>query len=145
MSPTGVPRKSGVGEQAVLTANRRFYAAFEALDLLQMDAVWLPEDWVFCVHPGWELSLGWDQVRETWSRIFAGTRRIQIALSFVSVHMEGEAAWVTCREHVTSSFASGFDEALVQATNIFVLREGQWRLVAHHGSPLMATQEALVQ
>lgn len=132
-------------EQAVRAANRRFYAAFEALDLAQMEEMWLHEDWIQCVHPGWDLLLGWDEVRESWTRIFSNTQRVKLALSSIWVHIEGEVAWVACTEHVTSLFATGFDQAVVQATNIFVLRDGVWLLVAHHGSPLPASPKTTVQ
>lgn len=123
-------------------ANRRFYEAFEALDVERMDGVWLHEDWVVCLHPGWELLVGWEEVRGSWARIFAGTERIKVMISSVWVRVEGNVAWVACTENVTSSFEGGFDQAFVQATNIFVRREGPqapgWRIVAHHASPLPA-------
>ncbi len=126
-------------------ANRRFYEAFASLNIESMDAVWLHEDWVECVHPGWELLLGWDEVRESWARIFANTQRAKVELSSVWVHVEGSVAWVACTEHVTSSFESGFDQAVVQATNIFVLRDSAWQMVAHHASPLPARPAATLQ
>lgn len=144
MPPQAAPQIE-TPEQAVRAANRRFYAAFEALDLAQMDGVWLQEDWVQCVHPGWDLLLGWDEVRESWARIFSNTQRVKLALSSVWEHVDGQTAWVACTEHVTSSFATGFDHALVQATNIFVLRDGAWRMVAHHASPLPASPKTTVQ
>ena len=49
-------------EQEVLAANRAFYHALQSLDLEQMKAVWLHEDWVECLHPGWELRVGWEEV-----------------------------------------------------------------------------------
>ena len=137
-------------EQAVLEANRRFYQAFAALDIERMDEVWLHEDWVECVKPGWDLLLGWDEVRESWARIFASTQRMQVEISSVWVRVEGEVAWVACTEQVTSTFERGFDQALVQATNIFVRRPisanaFRWHMVAHHASPLPAAQPPTLQ
>ncbi len=143
-------------EEAVREANRRFYQAFAALDLEQMYAVWLHEDWVECVHPGWDLLLGWEEVRESWARIFASTQRMKVDISSVWVRVEGDVAWVACTEHVTSTFDSGFDEALVQATNIFVRRPApveapetgspsRWHMVAHHASPLPASMTPTLQ
>src|ERR1700737_1506201 len=132
-------------EQGVRAANGRFYAAFQAMDLAQMEEIWLHEDWIECVHPGWDLLLGWDEVRESWRRIFSTTQRMKVALGWVWVCMQGEVAWVACTEHVTSAFATGFDEVLVQATNIFVLRDGAWRMVVHHASPLSVAPKTTVQ
>jgi ketosteroid isomerase-like protein len=128
-------------EEAVRVANRRFYAAFESLDLARMEAVWSHDDSVECVQPGWDLLLGWDDVRERWARIFTNTIRVRIGLSGVRVRVEGSVGWVACTVRITTAFTEGFDEAIVQATNIFILREGEWLLAAHHASILPVTAE----
>jgi ketosteroid isomerase-like protein len=132
-------------EEAVRDANRRFYAAFESLDLGAMEAVWAHDDAVQCVQPGWDLLLGWEEVRDRWARIFAGARRVRIALSSVWVRVEGDVGWVACTVRITTAFSDGFDEATVQATNIFLQREGEWLLAAHHASPLPTTTRPTVQ
>ena len=132
-------------EEAVRAANQRFYAAFEALDLPAMEAVWVHDDNVQCVQPGWELLLGWDEVRERWKRIFKNTKRVRVALSSLQIRVEGSVGWVACTARITTAFAEGFDEASVQATNIFVKRGGQWLLVAHHASPLPTSPGVTVQ
>ncbi len=158
--PTRAAPQLDSPEEAVRDANRRFYQAFAALDMEQMDAVWLQEDWVECVHPGWDLMLGWEEVRESWARIFASTQRMKVEISSVWVRVEGDVAWVACTEHVTSTFERGFDQVLVQATNLFVRRPApldapktpakprdaaEWRMVAHHASPLPASQAPTLQ
>ena len=75
MSPQPVAQIMKV-EDAVRRANHEFYAAFESLDLARMEAVWAHDDMVECVQPGWDLLLGWDEVRERWARVFANTSRV---------------------------------------------------------------------
>jgi ketosteroid isomerase-like protein len=89
--------------------------------------------------------LGWDEVRDRWVRIFANAKRVRIALGAIWIRVEGDVGWVACTEHVTTAFADGFDEATVQATNIFLYREGQWLLAVHHASPLPTTGRSTVQ
>jgi ketosteroid isomerase-like protein len=142
--------KQTVGEsqtrvEAVRAANQRFYAAFESLKLAEMEAVWAHDDAVELVQPGWELLLGWEEVRERWARIFRNLKRVRVAVSGVWVRVEGEVGWVACTARITTAFADGFDEGTVQATNIFVQREGQWLLVAHHASPLPVQPASTVQ
>ena len=132
-------------EEKVLAANQRFYAALEQLDLEAMDHVWLHEDWVKCVHPGWEMLEGWDEVRQSWERIFENTRYMRVFLSDIRLRIENHLAWVMCVENVTTSFESGFEQAYVQATNLFVLSEGEWRMVHHHASPLPGRPPTTVQ
>jgi ketosteroid isomerase-like protein len=144
MPPQTAPQKPSP-EETLRSANQRFYAAFESLSLEQMEAIWAHDDSVECVHPGWNLLLGWDEVRERWARIFANTKRVRIALSSVWVRVEGDTGWAACTAHITTAFAEGFDEATVQATNIFVRRNGEWLLVVHHASPLPASTPPTVQ
>lgn len=144
MSSQTAPQKQ-TPEEAVGQANTRFYAAFESLDLSAMEAVWAHDDAVQCVQPGWDLLLGWEEVRDRWARIFAGAKRVRIALSSVWVRVEGNVGWVACMVRITTAFADGFDEATVQATNIFIHREGEWLLAAHHASPLPTTTRPTVQ
>ncbi len=56
--------------ESVLQANRKFYQALAALDLRAMNHLWLNENWVRCVHPGWAPLEGWEAVHESWQRIF---------------------------------------------------------------------------
>lgn len=132
-------------EEKVLAANRRFYTAMDSLDLEGMEAVWLHADWVKCVHPGWELLEGWEEVRESWKRIFANTRRMQVIVSDVQVQVDGALAWVVDVEQVISTFETGFSTAWVQATNLFVEHKGEWLMVHHHASPLPRSEDETVQ
>jgi hypothetical protein len=132
-------------EEALRLANQRFYAAFESLDMAQMEAVWAHDDAVQCVQPGWSILLGWDEVRERWARIFANTKRVRVALSGVWIRVEGNVGWVACTVHVTTASADSFDDAVVQATNIFILREDRWLLAAHHASTLPVSSRSTVQ
>jgi ketosteroid isomerase-like protein len=128
-------------EEAVRRANQEFYAAFESLQMPRMEAVWAHDEFVECVQPGWDLLVGWDDIRERWARIFANTSRAKVVLSGVRVRVEGDVGWVACTARVTTAFTDGFDEAVVQATNIFVLRENRWLLSVHHASVLPVVTE----
>jgi ketosteroid isomerase-like protein len=132
-------------EESLRAANTNFYAAFESLDLVQMEGVWAHDDDVSCVHAGSELLLGWEEVRERWARIFANAKKVRVALSCVWLRVEGNAGWVVCTERVTTAFTEGFDDARVQATNIFVRTDDGWLLVARHASPLPSAARTPVQ
>ena len=144
MATPTVPLKQ-TPEERVRAANQHFYAAFESIDMAEMESVWAHDDNVECVQPGGELLLGWDEVRGSWARIFANTKRVRIALSSIWVRVEGDVGWVACTEHVTTAFTDGFDEAIIQATNIFIRVGADWLLVAHHASPLPAPTRSTVQ
>jgi uncharacterized protein (TIGR02246 family) len=127
--------KTTPDEAAVSAANLAFYRALEARDLSAMDSVWLQEDSVTCVHPGWHRLDGWSEIRRSWENIFANARPWSIACEQVRVQIADNVAWVTCIE-VLVPFGSDSEEgaARMQATNIFARHNGQWRLVHHHAS-----------
>lgn len=118
----------------VMSVNRAFYDAHEARDLDAMSAVWAHGDDVVCIHPGWPILRGWDMVRESWRRILEGPGRNQFILTNQTVHVNGDTAWVVNDENLVDRGTTG----TVAATNVFRMVDGRWRLVVHHGSPVMA-------
>ncbi len=117
-------------------ANTRFYRALESGDLERMEEVWAHEDWVRCVHPGWDLLTGWQRVRESWLMIFEGGQKMRASPSDVWVHSTGELGVVTCTENITVFNEASFDSAQATATNLFIRRQGRWLMVHHHASPI---------
>lgn len=122
----------------VESANAALYTAFETGDVDLMEAVWDAEEpeALVCVHPGWPMLRGRTNVLRSWSAVMAGTEYIQFFLTDVQVVVAGDTAVVTCTENVLTSADVG-DNAAVVATNIFVRRRGGWRLLVHHGSPVL--------
>jgi ketosteroid isomerase-like protein len=125
-------------EEQILEVNKNFYSALQNLKLEEMEAVWLQENWVRCVHPGWSLIEGWEAVRESFAQIFENTRFMRVAVAIQSVRVESATAWVCCTEKISSVAESRFDSVYVQCTNIFERRNGGWYLVHHHASALPA-------
>lgn len=134
MSPEA--QAAATAEAEVREINQKFYQALESLDLEAMERVWLHHDLVRCVHPGWPMLAGWESVRESWEEIFRNTESMLVSTRDLALHIEGGVGWVTCTERVTSKRADRSETALVQATNLFLRREGEWKMVLHHASPL---------
>lgn len=120
---------------AVRAANHAFYRAFERLSLRDMDAVWAHDGPVTCLHPGWPLCAGWDEVRASWATIFANTAAMAFRVTDERIDVRGALAWVVCVERVRSTTPSGERLAgAVVATNVFRREADGWRLVHHHAS-----------
>ncbi len=117
----------------VEAANAAFYAAHEERDLDAMRHAWDHGDDTVCVHPGWPILRGWEQIEESWHRIFDGPGRNQFILTNRSIEVEGTMAWVTLEENLVDRG----DTQAIAATNVFRLTGDGWKLVAHHGSPVM--------
>lgn len=130
--------------------NEDFYAAFEAGDLDAMEAVWVDGDLaasVSCVHPGWPVLRGRDEVMRSWAMIMANTTYIQFVLTDVEVEVGADFAVLTCVENILTAAEDeddGGDEsaqfagAKGVATNVFRRRPEGWRLWVRHGSPVIS-------
>ncbi len=118
---------------AVLAANQAFYDAHEQRDLAAMAAVWEHSDRTVCVHPGWPILRTWPPIEQSWRQIFGGPGRNQFILTNEAVAIDGDTAWVTLDENLVAGGMTG----TVAATNVFARIDGAWKLVVHHGSPVM--------
>ncbi|HVN84194.1 MAG TPA: nuclear transport factor 2 family protein [Candidatus Binatia bacterium] len=123
-------------ETEVAAAHRRFYAAFESLDINRMEGLWRRERYACCVHPGWPPLFGWGAIMQSWQRIFANTAEMRFTLTDLQIRTAGDLAWVSVTEHIETRHATGRSIGVVQATNIFERHDGEWLMVHHHGSPI---------
>jgi ketosteroid isomerase-like protein len=122
-------------EAAIREANDRFYRALESLDLPTMDDLWVHEGWVFCVHPGWDILVGWEAVRHSFEQIFANTSWLRVTATAVRVEVFGEIALVSCAENITAKTDEDVGLAVAQATKVFRRTPAGWKVMHHHASP----------
>ncbi|GAB2903371.1 nuclear transport factor 2 family protein [Streptomyces mayteni] len=134
--------------EAVTAANTGLYDALERGDLDAMAERWLDAD-ISVVHPGWPVISGRGEVMRSYALIMANTEYIQFFLTDVEVAVQGDTALVTCTENILSGGPAEEDGSagplvggMVVATNIFRRTEtGEWKVWAHHGSPVLLDQE----
>ena len=123
-------------EIEVRAANQEFYKTLDTASLEAMDHIWLHEDWVRCVHPGWDVLTGWKEVRESWDRIFQGEQKMKVSTDDVSVCPIGDVALVTCIENIMIFQGADFDSMQAVATNVFINKDGRWLMAHHHASAI---------
>ena len=99
-----------------------------------MDAVWARNAPVTCLHPGWTLLSGREEVLESWHGILDNPNQPRIVGGGATVTVFGETALVLCREVVSGS--------PLYATNVFVREEGKWRMTHHHSGAVMMPPNA---
>jgi ketosteroid isomerase-like protein len=121
----------------VTKANQGFYEAFESLDIRHMDTIWAKEEYVTCIHPGWNIRSGWPDVRDSWVRIFNNTFSMEFRLSDIMIQVAGDVAWVLCMENIKNKQDAETQEAQVLATNLYERLDCRWLMVHHHGSHVM--------
>ena len=119
-------------ELDVLEANAAFYRAFEARQSAAMARVWAEHHPVACIHPGWDVLAGRDQVLASWRSILESENAPDISCSLAEAHVLGDVAFVTCHEVLPGG--------RLAATNVFA-REGRaWRMVHHQATPIAPGQ-----
>lgn len=123
--------------EEVTRANQEFYQAFESLDIARMDRIWAQQEYVTCIHPGWTLRIGWPAVRDSWVLIFNNTFSMKFDLAEIQVQVAGDVAWVICTENITSRQGDTTQESRILATNLYERVGDQWKIIHHHGSPVM--------
>src|SRR5260370_39556163 len=114
-------------EQEVLAANQAFYAAFAARDAAAMESLWAHEAELACLHPGWELLLGREEVLRSWRGILlGGGAPADIHCERAGARVAGDAAWDLC--------PGGGRRGGLALANL-LLREGRrWRSWSHPAS-----------
>lgn len=122
----------------ILKSNAEFYHAFEGLSIDMMDSLWKHDENVICVHPGWELLVGWLAIRESWVTIFQNTEMIKFNITNAKVRSfdNSNIGVVVCQENIESSVSGQQDRIGVIATNIFERCENRWVLIHHQGSSI---------
>lgn len=129
--------------EQVVEANLKFYFALESLDIDLMDEVWATDGSAICIHPYGTRLAGWENIRNSWEQIFRNTSFMRVDVSEVSVEVQGQTAWVTCLENISTAQGDQMRRAQAYATNIFVYEDERWLLVLHHASLEQKSQEGI--
>ncbi len=121
--------------EGVLEANQAFYDAFEARDIDAMSEVWEHTDRVVCTHPGWGTLRGWGAIAGSWYTLFDNNEHLQFIVTNARPEIDGDIGWVVCDENILGGGGGG---GTVAALNLFAKQAGgRWRMIAHHGSPVI--------
>ncbi len=78
--------------EKVLEANSDFYNAFENLSIERMEGVWTHDENTVCVHPGWDLFVGWSQQ----------TVKLGVTATNIFEYSNGKEDWLIVHHHGSS-------------------------------------------
>lgn len=129
----------------VFQVNTRFYDAVTGSDLEEMESLWCQSGEERCIHPGWDVLMGWESISDSWSAIFSSTPGLRIRPRGVEVVVLGEMAWVHCLEEIFSGAetgespveaAGGEEPSFARATNLYRNTGEGWKMILHHASPI---------
>ena len=131
--PTDTAADLEADVEAVLAANRAFYEAFNARDLAAMAALWSRNVEATCIHPHRAMLVGREDVLRSWRAILGHPEQPKIVFAAERPRIVGDIGVVTGREVVAA--------VPIAATNIYVREDGEWRMIHHHGSPVIQVQD----
>jgi ketosteroid isomerase-like protein len=131
------------GESEVFAANERFYEALSASDIDVMEEVWSHSGEVRCIHPGWDILIGWQSIYDSWNAIFSSSPGLRVKAHSVEIMVVGEVAWVHCLEEIRPGVdpegtvaEGGDDHSYARSTNLYRNTAEGWKMVLHHASPV---------
>ena len=123
-------------DKDVVELNEKFYNALEQGDMSLMEDIWLNDEEIKCVHPGWPLLTGWNEIKQSWERIFESGELSGVEVNDTFVEVNESSAWVNCIEKLSHVVGGQVIVTMAQTTNIFEKRDDRWFMVLHHASPM---------
>ena len=129
-------------QDSAITANEKFYKAFNARDLSAMKEIWSSHQNVICVHPGWSPLNGFEPIMDSWQGIFKNSGNMDIQISDINMLTSNDLAWVSCVEKLYTIASHGVLASQVFSTNLFKLNKDGWKMIMHHASPMPAMPES---
>lgn len=111
----------------VLEVNTAFYEAFAAGDFLAIKQLWSRSNDISVIHPGSTALHGQKAVMMSWQLIFKNSGSHNIECINERAYLYDGSAYIVCSEV--------FPEGQLIATNIFVVEDGDWRMVHHQAGP----------
>src|SRR4051812_42151575 len=103
--------------------------------------VWAEDEEIVCVHPGGVRIAGYEQVRESWSKILGSGQRLKVHLSD-QVYVQGMMLSIHSLHENIALATDAARQRPVIATNVYMKTGGGWRMIAHHASPAPQPQRA---
>jgi hypothetical protein len=105
--------------------NGELYRAFASLSREKMEKLWKHAENVVCIHPGWDLFMGWLAIRESCITIFSNTEMIRFTIKNSKIRIfDNKLAVVVCVENIKTT---GVDGPIIRiggiATNVFERNE----------------------
>lgn len=129
-----------ITRESLLEVNKNYYKAFENFDLDTMSQIWSNTDDVICIHPGWDILVGWEKVRESWKKIFMEETLLKFTIRNPNTIIWNDIGIVSCIEEIFISSRDTISQTFIATTNLFKNTSDGIKLFYHHSSPVLTNE-----
>jgi len=121
-------------ESAEIMALSKFYKAFNNQDMQLMEQSWLNTAEISMDNPIGGIRRGWEEIGKGYHKIFTGKAKVYVEFYEFSIHKTSSMFFATGRER--GYFRTNEIEIPleIRTSRIYILDEGIWRQIHHHGS-----------
>lgn len=127
------PTATGLRFASAADCETAFYTAFRSGDIPAMEQAWGDDPGLMCIHPGRPLLAGRAAVLASWREILGASGGLQVRFELHQRHESDNLAVHIGMELIGPADA---EPALVSVTNVYLRRDGDWRMLAHHAAPI---------
>lgn len=105
----------------------------------KMEGIWLHDESVTAMHPIDGRDLGWTAVKNSFDQVAGIASDGKVELKDQLIRVVGDAAYEIGTENGQFKLAGNEVKINQRVTNIYKLKDGQWKMIHHHGdiSPAM--------
>ncbi|XP_071693436.1 F-box protein SKIP8-like [Rutidosis leptorrhynchoides] len=128
--------------RAIVNINQRFFDIIRERSLPDMRRLWLVADYVKCFHASGEVYTGYTGVLRSWQEALNWEPGVNFQVRDVRSRVLPGVAWVTMKAFVA---VEDNHHPVMNMTNVYELHNGQWFMVHHHSSPMLADGEVAGQ
>ncbi|KAJ0666059.1 putative F-box protein SKIP8 [Helianthus annuus] len=127
--------------RAIVNINQHFFDIIRDRSLPEMGRLWLNADYVKCIHASGEFFTGYSGVLGSWQLALNWEPAVNFQVRDVRSRVLPGVAWVTMKAYVGMEH----NTHPMSMTNVFELHNGQWFMVHHHSSVMLADGEVADQ
>ncbi len=132
-----------ITKEEILEVNKIYYKAFENFDLESMSQIWVNADDVVCIHPGWDVLLGWDKVKQSWQKIFSEQTLLKFTIRNPKILILDSIGIITCTEEIFISSTSAITQTFFATTNMYRKTQSGVKMFYHHSSAILVNERNL--
>ncbi|MFZ0453041.1 MAG: nuclear transport factor 2 family protein [Ignavibacteriaceae bacterium] len=135
-----------MSEEEVRKVSQQFYNALTDMAngiAGKMDGIWLHDKSVTAMHPIDGRDIGWTAVSNSFDQVAGLASGGKVELKDRLIHVLGDTAYEIGTETGEFKLAGNDVKIGQRVTNIYHLKDGQWKMIHHHADTSAAMLDVL--